>query len=233
MYRYADGMTMSSKKDGIVNIGGFLAFKEADWYEKSTTFNIMFEGYLTYGGMAGRDMNALAQGLQESTEFNYLESRIKQVEYLGHQLTKYGIPVLQPYGGHAIFINATEFLPNLPREEFPAQTLAVELFLEAGVRSAEIGAIMADRDPISRENRYPELEMLRLAIPRRVYTNNHMDVVVAALKNIYDRRDSIKKGLKIIKEADILRHFTVELDRVVIKLIIILLHVSESIPNNQ
>lgn len=214
MYRYADGMTMSSKKDGIVNIGGFLAFKEADWYDKSTTFNIMFEGYLTYGGMAGRDMNALAQGLQESTEFNYLESRIKQVEYLGEQLTKYGVPVLQPYGGHAIFINATEFLPNVPREEFPAQTLAVELFLEAGVRSAEIGAIMADRDPISRENRYPELEMLRLAIPRRVYTNNHMDVVVAALRNIYDRRDSIRKGLRIIKEADILRHFTVELDKV-------------------
>ena len=215
MYQYADGMTMSSKKDGIVNIGGFLAFKKSEWYEKSITFNIMFEGYLTYGGMAGRDMNALAQGLQESTEFNYLESRIKQVEYLGYQLTKYGIPVLQPYGGHAIFIIATEFLPNVPREEFPAQTLAVELFLEAGVRSAEIGAIMADRDPISRENRYPELEMLRLAIPRRVYTNNHMDVVVAALKNIYDRRDSIKKGLKIIKEANILRHFTVELDKVV------------------
>jgi tryptophanase len=214
MYRYADGMTMSSKKDGIVNIGGFLAFKESEWYEKSTTFNIMFEGYLTYGGMAGRDMNALAQGLQESTEFNYLESRINQVEYLGSQLTELGIPVLQPFGGHAIFINATEFLPNVPREEFPAQTLVVELFLEAGVRSAEIGAIMADRDPISRENRYPELEMLRLAIPRRVYTNNHMDVVVAAIKNIYDRRDSIKKGLKIIKEADILRHFTVELDRV-------------------
>ena len=175
----------------------------------------MFEGYITYGGMAGRDMNALAQGLQESTEFKYLESRIKQVEYLGYKLTKYGIPVLQPYGGHAIFINATEFLPNVPREEFPAQTLAVELFLEAGVRSAEIGAIMADRDPITRENRYPELEMLRLAIPRRVYTNNHMDVVVAALKNIYDRRDSINKGLKIIKEANILRHFTVELDKVV------------------
>jgi tryptophanase len=214
MYQYADGMTMSSKKDGIVNIGGFLAFKDREWYDQATTFNIMFEGYLTYGGMAGRDMNALAQGLMESTEFNYLESRINQVAYLGEQLSKYNIPVLKPYGGHAIFLNATKFLPNLPREEFPAQALVIELYLEAGIRSAEIGAIMADRDPISRENRYPELELVRLAIPRRVYTNNHIDVVVAALKNIYDRKDSINKGLKIIKEAKILRHFTVELDRI-------------------
>ncbi len=214
MFQYADGMTMSSKKDGIVNIGGFLAFKERDWYDKATSFNIMFEGYLTYGGMAGRDMNALAQGLMEATEFNYLESRIKQVSYLGEQLTKNNIPVLKPYGGHAIFINATKFLPYVPREEFPAQTLVVELYLEAGIRSAEIGAIMADRDPVTRNNRYPELEMVRLAIPRRVYTDNHMNVVIAALKNIYERRNSITKGLKIIKEAYILRHFTVELERV-------------------
>lgn len=214
MYQYADGMTMSSKKDGIVNIGGFLAFKDREWYDLATTFNIMFEGYLTYGGMAGRDMNALAQGLMESTEYNYLESRIKQVAYLGEQLTKYNIPVLKPYGGHAIFLNATKFLQNLPREEFPAQTLVIELYLEAGIRSAEIGAIMADRDPVTRKNRYPELELVRLAIPRRVYTNNHIDVVVAALKNIYDRKDSIKKGLRITKEAEILRHFTVELEKI-------------------
>ena len=214
MFRYADGMTMSSKKDGIVNIGGFIAFREKGWYDAATTFNIMFEGYLTYGGMAGRDMNALAQGLNEVIEFEYLESRIRQVAYLGEQLTKNQIPVQQPYGGHAIFVNASKFLYKVPREEFPGQTLAVELYLEVGVRAAEIGAIMTDRDPVTRKNRYPELELVRLAIPRRVYTNNHMDVVVAALTNIYNRRNKIKRGYKIIREAPILRHFTVELDRI-------------------
>ncbi len=214
MFRYADGMTMSSKKDGIVNIGGFIAFREKEWYNAATTFNIMFEGYLTYGGMAGRDMNALAQGLSEGTEFEYLESRIRQVAYLGEQLTKNQIPVQQPFGGHAIFVNASKFLYKVPREEFPGQTLAVELYLEAGVRAAEIGAIMADRDPVTRKNRYPELELVRLAIPRRVFTNNHMDVVVAALTNIYNRRNKIQRGYKIIREAPILRHFTVELDRI-------------------
>jgi tryptophanase len=211
MYTYADGMTMSSKKDGIVNIGGFIAFKENDWYEKATTYNIMFEGFITYGGMAGRDMNALAQGLMEVTEYEYLESRISQVAYLGKKLTDFGIPVQKPYGGHAIFVNAGKFLTKIPKEEFPAQTLAIELYLEAGVRAVEIGAIMADRDPDTRENRYPELVMVRLAVPRRVYSNNHMDVVAAALSNIYERKDQITRGVKILKEAPILRHFTVEL----------------------
>ena len=213
MFRYADGMTMSSKKDGIVNIGGFIAFKNKDWFEKSTVYNIMFEGYITYGGMAGRDMNALAQGLDEVTEYDYLKSRISQVAYLGKKLTDYGIPIQKPYGGHAIFVNATKFLTKFPREEFPAQTLAIELYLEAGVRAVEIGAIMADRDPETKENRYPKLELVRLAIPRRVYSNNHMDVVAAALSNIYERRDKIKKGVSIIKEAPILRHFTAEIKR--------------------
>ncbi len=213
MFRYADGMTMSSKKDGIVNIGGFIAFKNKDWFEKATVFNIMFEGYITYGGMAGRDMNALAQGLDEVTEYDYLKSRISQVAYLGKKLTDYGIPIQKPYGGHAIFVNATKFLTKIPREEFPAQTLAIELYLEAGVRAVEIGAIMADRDPETKENRYPKLELVRLAIPRRVYSNNHMDVVAAALSNIYERRDKLTRGVSIIKEASILRHFTVEIKR--------------------
>ncbi len=211
MYSYADAMTMSSKKDAIVNMGGFIATRHQDWYDKASTYNIMFEGFLTYGGMSGRDMNALAQGLYEGTEFNYLETRIKQVEYLGQKLDEYGIPYQRPAGGHAIFVDAKKILPQVPKEEFQAQTLGVELYLEAGIRGVEIGAILADRDPVTRENRYPGLELLRLTIPRRTYTNNHMDVIAAALKNVYDRRESIRKGYKITKEAPIMRHFTVEL----------------------
>jgi len=213
MYTYADGMTMSSKKDAIVNMGGFIALKSEEIFKKATVFNIIFEGYITYGGMSGRDMNALAQGLDEGTEFDYLETRIKQVAYLGEKLTEFGIPVQKPFGGHAIFVDAKKFLPNLPKEEFLAQTLAVELYLEAGIRGVEIGALLADRDPETRENRYPALELLRLAIPRRVYTNNHMDVIAVALKNVFDRKDQITQGLKIVNEAPIMRHFTVELDK--------------------
>jgi len=207
-------MTMSAKKDAIVNMGGFIATKHQDWYEKACMFNIMFEGYVTYGGMSGRDMNAMAIGLDEGTEFEYLETRIKQVEYLGKKLDEYGIPYQRPAGGHAIFVDAKKVLENVPREEFPAQTLGVELYLEAGVRGVEIGAILADRDPVTRENRFPELELLRLAIPRRTYTNNHMDLIAVALKNVYDRRHTITKGLVIVKEQPIMRHFTVDLERV-------------------
>ncbi len=214
MFAHADGMTMSSKKDAIVNMGGFIGFRSKDLFEKASMFTILFEGFINYGGMSGRDMNALAQGLYEGTEFDYLETRISQVAHLGKQLRDYGIPIQYPYGGHAIFIDAKRFLPNLPKEQFVAQTLGVELYIEGGVRGVEIGTLLADRDPDTRENRYPDLEMLRLAIPRRVYTNNHMDYVAAAVINVYDRRKKIIKGLKILKEAPILRHFTVELDRV-------------------
>ena len=211
MFSYADGMTMSSKKDGIVNIGGFIAMRNKSWYDESCTFNIMFEGFVTYGGMAGRDMNALAVGLMEATEPDYLASRIGQVQYLGEMLSGYGIPVQKPYGGHAVFVDAKMFLPNVPQEEFIAQTLCIELYLEAGIRSVEVGTLMADRDPDTRENRYPKLEFMRLAIPRRVYTNLHLEVVAVALKNVFDRRDSIKTGYRIVSEALILRHFTVKL----------------------
>jgi tryptophanase len=214
MFSYADGMTMSSKKDAIVNMGGFIGFRHRELFEKATMYNIMFEGFINYGGMSGRDMNALAQGLYEGTEFDYLETRIKQVAYLGQQLRDYGIPTQYPFGGHAVFIDAKRFLPNLPKEQFVAQTLGVELYIEGGVRGVEIGTLLADRDPDTRENRYPALELLRLAIPRRVYTNNHMDYVAAAVINVFDRRNEIKKGLRILKEAPILRHFTVELARV-------------------
>lgn len=213
MYTYADAMTMSSKKDGIVNIGGLLAMRRKDWFEQATVFNIMYEGFITYGGMAGRDMNALAVGLDEATEANYLETRIKQVEYLGSQLIDAGIPIQQPIGGHAVFVDARRFLPFVPVEEYVAQTLAVELYLEAGVRGVEVGTLLADRDPKTHENRYPENEFLRLSVPRRTYTNNHMDVVVAALINIFERKNLIRRGFRIERETSIMRHFTVRLKR--------------------
>ncbi|HBI80416.1 MAG TPA: tyrosine phenol-lyase [Bacteroidales bacterium] len=211
MFSYADAMTMSSKKDAIVNIGGFIAMRDQELWRQCATFNIMFEGYVTYGGMSGRDMNALAVGLDEGTEFDYLETRIRQVEYLGKRLDEFGIPYQKPAGGHAIFVDANKVLPNIPREQFRAQTLAIELYLEAGIRGVEIGALLADRDPETHENRFPTLELLRLAIPRRTYTNNHIDVVAVALKNVYDRRHQITSGLQIVREAPIMRHFTVEL----------------------
>lgn len=214
MFSYGDGMTMSSKKDAIVNMGGFIALRDEALFREASTFNIMFEGFITYGGMSGRDMNALAQGLYEGTEFDTLDTRIKQVAYLGQLLHKAGVPLQLPFGGHAIFVDAKRFLPHLPKEQFTAQTLAVELYLEAGIRAVEIGAILADRDPVTRENRYPDLELVRLAIPRRTYTNNHMAYVAAALINVWERRDSIKTGLKIVREAPIMRHFTVDLEKI-------------------
>jgi len=213
MFSYADGMTMSSKKDAIVNMGGFIGLREEELFHQASTFNIIYEGFITYGGMSGRDMNALAQGLYEGTEYSYLESRINQVALLGKKMKEYGIPVLEPFGGHAIFIDAKKFLPQIPKEEFPAQTLAIELYMEGGVRGVEIGALMADRDPSTRENRYPDLELVRLALPRRVYTDNHIDYVAAVAKNVFERKDHIKRGVKITREAPIMRHFTICLDR--------------------
>jgi len=194
-------------------MGGFIGIRNHDLFDKASTFNIMFEGYITYGGMSGRDMNALAQGLNEGIEFDYLQTRVEQVAYLGKKCKSYGIPVLEPFGGHAIFVDAKKFLPHIPKEQLVAQTLAIELFIEGGVRGVEIGTLLADRDPKTRENRYPELELLRLAIPRRVYTNNHMDYVAASICNVFEHRKEIKTGFKILKESPIMRHFTVELIR--------------------
>jgi len=213
MFSYADGMTMSAKKDAIVNMGGFIATRKQDWFDGAKNFCIVMEGYLTYGGMNGRDMNALAVGLDENTEFEMLETRIKQVEYLAMRLDEYGVPYKRPAGGHAIYVDASKVLTHVPKEEFPAQTLTVELYLEAGIRGCEIGYILADRDPITRENRFGGLDLVRLAIPRRVYTNNHMDVIAAALKNCKDRAESISRGYKITEEAELMRHFTVKLEK--------------------
>lgn len=213
MFSLADGMTMSAKKDGIVNMGGFIATNKEDWFEGAKGFCVQFEGYLTYGGMNGRDMNALAVGLDENTEFDNLHSRIHQVEYLASKLDEYGIPYQRPVGGHAIFVDAVQVLTKVPKEEFPAQTLALELYLEAGVRGCEIGYILADRDPETRENRFGGLDLLRLAIPRRVYTDNHMNLIAAALRNVFERRNEITRGVAIQWEAPLMRHFTVKLEK--------------------
>ncbi len=213
MFSYVDGFTMSCKKDGIVNIGGLIGLKDKSIYEDASVYNIMYEGYLTYGGMTGRDLGALSQGLKEASKYTYLKSRIGQVQYLAKKLDEYNIPIQKPVGGHAVFIDAKKFFPHIPQSQFPAQLLGVELYIEGGIRGVEIGTLLADRDPKTGENRYPDLEFLRLAIPRRVYTNNHMDFVAKTLNKIYKKRKKYKKGLKIVREAPILRHFTVELER--------------------
>lgn len=213
MYADADAATMSCKKDAIVNMGGFIATRKEDWYEGAKSFCIPYEGYLTYGGLNGRDLNAVAVGLDENTEFDMLETRIHQVQYLAKKLDEYGIPYQRPVGGHGVFIDADKVLTHVPKEEFPAQTLTCELYLEAGIRGCEIGYMLADRDPVTHENRYGGLDLLRLAIPRRVYTDNHMDVIAAALKNVYDRREQVTRGVAIEWEAPLMRHFTVKLRR--------------------
>jgi len=214
VFSYGDGMTMSAKKDGLVNMGGFIALNSHDVFKQATVFNIMFEGFITYGGMNGRDMGALSVGLDEATEFDYLESRVEQVAYLGQKLVEYGVPVQQPFGGHAIFLDANKFVPKIPREEYRAQALALEIYIIGGIRGVEIGTVLADRDPITRENRFPELELVRLAIPRRTYTSNHMDFIAAALKNIYDTREEARSGYIITEEAPIMRHFTAKFKKI-------------------
>lgn len=215
LFSYTDGMTMSAKKDGLVNMGGFIALNNEEVYKKAMVFNIMFEGFTTYGGMNGRDMGALAVGLDEATEFDYLETRIEQVAFLGKRLVEFGVPVLQPFGGHAIFLDANKFVPTIPRDEYRAQALAVQLYIAGGIRSVEIGTILADRDPFTHKNRYPELELVRLAIPRRTYSLNHMRYIAAVIKNIYDTRAEAKRGYRIIDEAPIMRHFTVKLEKII------------------
>ena len=214
MFSYADGCTMSAKKDGLVNIGGFVALNSDEIAEKITNLLILVEGFPTYGGLAGRDLEAIAVGLGEVTDEEYLSFRINQVGNLGEMLTENGIPIVLPPGGHAIYIDALGFLPNIPRDQFPAQALTAALYIEAGVRAVEIGSLMfAHKDPETGETVYPDLELVRLAIPRRVYTNMQMNYVAEALINLYKNREKII-GLKITYEAPVLRHFTVRLEQV-------------------
>ena len=214
MFSYADGCTMSAKKDGLVNMGGFIALNDEKIAEKITNLLILVEGFPTYGGLAGRDLEAIAVGLEEVTDEDYLSFRINQVRMLGESLTENGIPIIQPTGGHAIYIDALGFLPDLPREQFPAQALTVALYMEAGVRGVEIGSLMfAKEDPGTGEIKYPDLELVRLAIPRRVYTNMQMNYVAESLIELYQNRKKIK-GLKITYEASVLRHFTARFELV-------------------
>lgn len=209
MFSYADGCTMSSKKDALVNIGGFLAFKNnEDWYEKAVQMQICYEGFRTYGGLAGRDLEAIARGLYEGTEEAYLEDRIGQVSYLGHRLLDLGVPIVTPVGGHGVFVDALRFLPHLPQRYFPAQSLTVELYREGGIRSVELGACaFGYTDPETGQEVFPAQELVRLTVPRRVYTDRHMDLVVKTFEAIAGRKEKIR-GLEITYQAEILRHFT-------------------------
>lgn len=213
MFSYADGCTMSAKKDAIVNIGGFLALRDEKLYQQACSLAVLFEGFPTYGGLAGRDLEAISRGLQEVVSEDYLEYRIGQVAYLGQKLKEAGIPIIEPIGGHAVYLDAKRFMPHIPQSEFPAQALGVELYIEAGVRGVEIGTVLSGRNPETGEHDYPKLELLRLTIPRRVYTNNHMDVVVEGCRRVYQRREQIV-GLEFTYEPPILRHFTARFKRV-------------------
>lgn len=201
-----DGATMSAKKDAMVNIGGFMATNEKDVFEKARNMVVVYEGLHTYGGLAGRDMEAMAIGIRESVDDQHMHARVGQVFYLGDKLIEAGIPIVRPIGTHGIFLDAKRFLDHIPQDQFPAQTLAAELYLDSGVRAMERGAVSAGRDKVTGENIFPSLELVRLTIPRRVYTQAHMDVVADSVINVYERRKEIK-GLKMVYEPEYLRFF--------------------------
>ena len=203
---YTDGATMSAKKDALVNIGGFLALNEYDVFEAARNMVVVYEGLHTYGGLAGRDMEAMAIGIRESIHYDHMHARVGQVLYLGKLLSDAGIPIVKPVGGHGVFLNASAFLPHIDQEHYPSQQLAAELYIESGIRSMERGVVSAGRDPKTGKNRYPKLELVRLTIPRRVYTQAHMDVVAEAVMSVHDRRKKIK-GLKMVYEPKYLRFF--------------------------
>lgn len=208
LFSYGDGCTMSAKKDGLVNIGGFLSLNDDQWAMEITNMLILVEGFPTYGGLAGRDLEAMARGLREVLDEDYLNFRVGQVRYLGELLDKAGVPILKPVGGHAVYLNAKEFLPHIPQDEFPAQALAVALYREYGIRGVEIGTVMfGKREAVTGRILHPELEMVRLAIPRRVYTNMQIGYVAESIIDLYRRRESIY-GLAMTYEAPMLRHFT-------------------------
>jgi tyrosine phenol-lyase len=209
---YTDGAWMSAKKDSLVNIGGWLAVNHTALYEELRNLVVVYEGLHTYGGLAGRDMEALAIGIEESVQDEHIRSRVGQVRYLGELLTDWEIPIVQPVGGHAIFLDARAFYPHIPQEEFPAQTLAAELYLDSGIRAMERGIASAGRDPVTGDHRHPRLELTRLTIPRRVYTQAHMDVVAESVKSVWDQRMTTL-GLRMLYEPKYLRFFQARFER--------------------
>jgi tyrosine phenol-lyase len=213
MFSYADGCTMSAKKDALVNIGGFLAMNDDELAMKCRNVLIVTEGFPTYGGLAGRDLEAIAQGLEEVLEEDYLKYRIRSVEYLGEKLVEYGIPILEPPGGHAIYLDAKRFAPHIPPEQYPGQSIVCELYLEGGIRAVEIGSVMFGKYDKDGKLIPAKLELVRLAIPRRVYTQSHMDYVIEVIQEVFAKRDKLR-GMKIIEEAPMLRHFTAKFDYV-------------------
>jgi tyrosine phenol-lyase len=210
---YTDGAWMSAKKDHLVNIGGWLAVNHEDIFDLARNMVVVYEGLHTYGGMAGRDMEALAIGISESVDDDHIRSRVRQVRYLGRLLTCWDVPIMEPVGGHAIFLDARRMYPHIPQDHFPAQLLAGELYLDSGVRSMERGIVSAGRDPQTGDHRYPALELTRLAIPRRVYTQAHMDVVAESVKAVYDAREQTR-GLKMVYEPKYLRFFQARFERI-------------------
>ncbi|MFX1388724.1 MAG: tyrosine phenol-lyase [Promethearchaeota archaeon] len=213
MMSYSDGCIYSAKKDCLVNIGGFLATNDEDIYEHCRNMVVVYEGLHTYGGMAGRDMEAVARGLIESTDYNYLKYRVNQVRYLGDMLINANVPIVKPIGGHAVFLDAAKFLSHLPREQWPAQTLAAAIYEDSAVRSMERGAISKGRDKDTGENIFPKLELVRLTIPRRVYTNTHMEYTADSVIRLYQKRDSIR-GLKMVYEPKYLRFFQARFEKI-------------------
>ncbi|MFO7700071.1 MAG: tyrosine phenol-lyase [Acidimicrobiia bacterium] len=204
---HSDGATVSSKKDNLVNIGGFLAVRDPELARRARAMLVAFEGLHTYGGMAGRDMEALAEGIREMVRTDdHVRARVGQVEYLGNRLSKYGVPIVTPIGGHAVFLDAGSILEHLPQEHFPAQALAAEIYVDSGVRGMERGIVSSGRDPETGENRRPRLELVRLTIPRRVYTQSHMDVVAESVIEVYEQREVVK-GLEFTYEPEELRFF--------------------------
>jgi tyrosine phenol-lyase len=210
---YTDGCTMSGKKDALVNIGGWLALNDWNLYEEARNLVVVYEGLHTYGGMAGRDMEAMARGIVESVQDDHIRARVGQVEYLGQKLMDWGIPIVRPIGGHAVYLNAKAFYPHIPQDEFPAQTLAAELYMDSGVRAMERGIVSAGRDKETGEHHYPALELVRLTIPRRVYTQAHMDVTAESVAAVYDEREKVR-GLKMVYEPKYLRFFQARFERV-------------------
>jgi len=209
---YTDGATMSGKKDLLVNIGGFVAVNDWDLFEELRNMVVVYEGLHTYGGLAGRDMEAMAIGLGESVQDNHIRARVGQIEYLGKLLDESGIPFIKPVGGHAIFLDAKRFYPQIPQEEYPAQTLAANLYVESGVRAMERGIVSAGRDNLTGENHKPKLELVRLTVPRRVYTQAHFDIVAYYVDQLYQHRDKAK-GLKMVYEPKYLRFFQARFER--------------------